>query len=162
MYGSRDRYDYLTIDTGDVVVVDFNFPSDKRQAIIDNGYKQTMAYFTDYLIVKKQKILDIYSNILDKFRQIQGFMLIKKYLAAKNTLSELYIYLAKHRDIIDSELYDAVCMFQQLLFTNVKSGLLGRASCTNKETILNSLNSLISDLSVRVDEIEKYISKFSI
>jgi NTE family protein len=162
LYGSRDRYDYLTIDTGDVVVVDFNFPSDKRQAIIDNGYKQTMAYFTDYLIVKKQKILDIYSNILDKFRQIQGFMLIKKYLAAKNTLSELFIYLAKHRDIIDSELYDAVCMFQQLLFANVKSGLLGRANCTNKETILNSLNSLISDLSVRVDEIEKYISKFSI
>ena len=42
LYGKRDRYDYLIIDTGDVVVVDFNYPGEKRQAIIDDGYKQTL------------------------------------------------------------------------------------------------------------------------
>lgn len=162
LYGNRDRYDYLAIDTGDVVFVDFNYPNEKRQAIIDDGYRQTMAYFTDYLLLKKQKIHDIYSEILDKFRQIQGFMLIKKYLAAKNTLSELFIYLAKHKDIIDLELYDTIVCFQKLLFANVKSGLLGRANCSNKETVANSLNALISDLTVRINELDKYITKFSI
>ena len=162
LYGNRDRYDYLAIDTGDVVFVDFNYPNEKRQAIIDDGYRQTMAYFTDYLLLKKQKIHDIYSEILDKFRQIQGFMLIYKYLAAKNTLSELFIYLAKHKDIIDLELYDAIVCFQKLLFANVKSGLLGRVNCSNKETVANSLNALISDLTVRINELDNYITKFSI
>lgn len=162
LYGNRDKYDCLAIDTGDVVFVDFNYPPDKRQSIIDDGYRQTMSYFTDYLLLKKQKILDIYSEILDKFRQIQGFMLIKKYLAAKNSLSELFIYLAKYKDIIDTELYDAICVFQKLLFANIKSGLLGRASCSNINTIANTLNAIISDLTIRVDEIEKYITKFSI
>lgn len=162
LYGTRDKYDYLSIDTGDVVFVDFNYPNDKRQAIIDDGYRQTMAYFTDYLVMKKQKIMDIYSEILDRFRQIQGFMLIKKYVAARNTLSELFIYLSKFKDIIDPELFDAILCFQKLLFANVKSGLLGRASCSNKDTVTNTLNALISDTTLRINELEKYITKFSI
>ena len=106
--------------------------------------------------------MDIYSEILDRFRQVQGFMLIKKYVAARNTLSELFIYLSKFKDIIDPELFDAILCFQKLLFANVKSGLLGRASCSNKDTVTNALNALISDTTLRINELEKYITKFSI
>ena len=53
LYGQRDRYDYLIIDTGNVVVVDFNYPGEKRQAIIDDGYKQTLSYFKEKILPKK-------------------------------------------------------------------------------------------------------------
>ena len=162
LYGHSDKYDYLSIDTGNVVVVDFNYPTDKRQAIIDAGYRQTVAYFKDYLVLKKQKIVDIYSQILDEFRLIQGFMLIKKYNAAKNSLAELFIYLSKYKDIIDIELFDAICVFQKLLFANVKSTLLGRSTCSNKDTITTSLSAIISDLTLRIEELDKYIAKFSV
>lgn len=162
IYGKRDKFDYLVINTGNVVVVDFNYPHEKRQNIIDDGYRQTMAYFKDYLILKKKNILEIYSEILDKLRQVQGFFLIKKYSAAKNALAEMFIYLAKVSDIVDLELYNALYMFQKLVFTNVKSGLLGRSSCNSVDTVTKTLATLISDLTERINGLEEYIEKFSV
>lgn len=161
LYGNCDKYDYIVIDTGNVVVVDFNYPSEKRQAIIDDGYRQTMAYFKDYLVLKKQKILEIYENIYDKLRQISHFMLMKKYLAAKNSMSELFIFLSKYNNIIDNEVYQTICLVQKLLFANVRAGLLGKSSCSNKETIVSSLDSIATDLTKRIEGLNQYISKFS-
>lgn len=161
LYGKCDNYDYLVVDTGDVVVVDFNYPLDKRQAIIDNGYKQTIDYFTKYLPIKKQRIDDIYLNILDELRKIQGFMLRKKYTAAKNCIQELFILLLPEKDIIDRELLNALLAFQKLLSSNVKAGLLGRSKCLNVATTSDVLNNLIADLTSRISSLEKYITKFS-
>lgn len=162
LYGEADKYDYLAINTGNALFVDFNYPSDKRQIIIDEGYTQTISYFKDTLIAKKARLVDVYSEILDYLRQIQCFMLIRKFIAAKNTVSELFIYLAKFKDLIDLELFDAICLFQKLVFANVRSGLLGRSSCDNRETISSSLNALINDVTNRIQELEKYITKFSV
>lgn len=161
LYGKCDRYDYLVVDTGDVVVVDFNYPLEKRQAIIDNGYKQTMDYFTKYLPIKKQRIDDIYLNMLDELRKIQGFMLRKKYTAAKNSIQELFILLLPEKDVIDKELLDTLLAFQKLLSSNVKAGLLGRSKCLNVNTVSDVLNNLIADLTNRISSLEKYITKFS-
>lgn len=161
LYGKCDRYDYLVVDTGDVVVVDFNYPLEKRQAIIDNGYKQTMDYFTKYLPIKKQRIDDIYLNMLDELRKIQGFMLRKKYTAAKNSIQELFILLLPEKDVIDKELLDTLLAFQKLLSSNVKAGLLGRSKCLNANTVSDVLNNLIADLTNRISSLEKYITKFS-
>lgn len=162
IYGSHDRYDYLVIDTGSVVVVDFNYPPEKRQNIIDDGYRQAINYFSNYLVAKKQKILDVYLQILDNLRHVQGFFLMKKFVAAKNSLAELFIYLAKDGRVVDRELLDAIFLFQKLVFANVKSGLLGRSSCLNSATVTSTLATLISDLTIRIDEMEKYIKKFSV
>ena len=161
LYGKCDRYDYLVVDTGDVVVVDFNYPLEKRQAIIDNGYKQTMDYFTKYLPIKKQRIDDIYLNMLDELRKIQGFMLRKKYTAAKNSIQELFMLLLPEKDVIDKELLDTLLAFQKLLSSNVKAGLLGRSKCLNANTVSDVLNNLIADLTNRISALEKYITKFS-
>ena len=162
LYGKRDRYDYLIIDTGDVVVVDFNYPGEKRQAIIDDGYKQTLSYFKEKILSKKHDIFEIYSQILDKLKQIQGCLLRKKYLAVKTSIADLFIYLSTVKDVIDSDLFEAIYLFQKLVYANVKSGLLGRSSCTNSDTVRNSLKAITADVQLRVTEIEKYITKFSV
>lgn len=162
LYGQRDRYDYLIIDTGNVVVVDFNYPGEKRQAIIDDGYKQTLSYFKEKILPKKNEIFKIYSKIRDKLKQIQRFMIRKKFFAVKTSVAELFIYLSTVKDVIDSDLFDVIYLFQKLVYNNVKSGLLGRASCSNSENIETSLNAITSDVELRVIEIEKYINKFSV
>lgn len=161
LYGNSDKYDYLVINTGNVVVVDFNYPSEKRQAIIDEGYNQTKKYFTQTLIEKKQKILACYKNIWEKLEKIYFFLRQSKFMPAKNATSELFIYLAEARKIMDEEVYHSIKMFQKFLFNNVKSGLLGRATCTNRQTITNSLFSIITDLETRIEKIEEYLNKFS-
>lgn len=162
IYGGCDRYDYLVINTGNVIVVDFNYPSDKRQAIIDDGYRQTMDYFTNALPAKKQKLKEIYLKILLELRKAQAFFLIRKYVAAKNCISELFVYLAGVNRVIDCELYDSICVLQKLLAANVKKGLLGRSKCTNIETFTSAINSIILDLTARIEGFEKYIDKFSV
>lgn len=162
LYGKRDRYDYLIIDTGDVVVVDFNYPGEKRQAIVDDGYKQTLTYFKERILPKKHEILEIYSQILDKLKHVQGFMLRKKYFAVKNSVAELFIYLSTVKDVIDLDLFDAIYLFQKLVYANVKNGLLGRSSCSNLDTVKSSLNAISSDIEIRIAELEKYINKFSV
>ena len=73
-YGCRDKYDYVVINTGDVIVVDFNYPREKREDLINSGYNQTMEYFTKVLPVKKQQLLDKYYTI-DKFlRKINKYI----------------------------------------------------------------------------------------
>lgn len=161
VYGNRDNYDYLVIDTGNVVVVDFNYPTEKRQSIIDDGYKQTLEYFNNYLVLKKQRMLDIYTEVLDKLRQVQTFFLMKKYIAAKSAIGELFIYLNTVNNIIDKELCDAISVFQKLAFSNIYTGLLGRSNCNNLDVVKNSLNSIINDVTQRINDFDLYLTKFS-
>ena len=161
LYGKSDKYDYLVINTGNVVVVDFNYPTEKRQAIIDEGYNQTKKYFTKTLVEKKQKILTCYKEILEKLDKIYFFLRQGKFMPAKNTTSELFITLADSRKLIDEDIYHSIKMFQKFLFNNVKSGLLGRATCSNRQTITNSLFSIITDLESRIEKLEEYLTKLS-
>lgn len=162
IYGESDKYDYLVINTGNVVVVDFNYPTDKRQAIIDDGYRQTMEYFTEFLVTKKQKIKEHYGRILDAFLKIQTFLLLKKYLAAKSILAELFIFLADIENVLDPDVYNSISMFQKLLFNSVTAGLLGRSKCENADNLKQIVSGIIEDLNSRIVDIEKYIDKFSI
>ncbi len=161
-YTQKDKYDYLVIDTGSVVVVDFNYPSEKRQEIMDKGYDTTIRYFKEDLVKKKNKVLEIYDDILDNIRNIQGFIILGKYNNARNKTSELFINLAKTKDIVDEEVFNNITKLQELIFENVKYGLLGYCSCTNKNEIKDALNDIIDDLSGRIESIRKYISKFPV
>lgn len=161
IFGKQDKFDFLVIDTGNVVVIDFNHPVDKRQEIIDSGYRQTKNYFLNYLVLKKQKIHDVYSEILDKLRHAQSLFLLKKYIAAKNIISELFVYLCATEKVVDNDITEALLLFHKLVVANVKKGLLGRESCVNIDTVRNTLHSIIDDLTLRVKELESYLNKFS-
>ena len=56
-YGERDKFDYIILDTGDVLLVNFNIPLEIRENLISAAYNQTIDYFTKFLPVKKKKIL---------------------------------------------------------------------------------------------------------
>lgn len=162
IYGKSDKYDYLVINTGDVVVVDFNYPEEKRQQIIDGGYSQTMKYFRNELPLKKKYLFDVYDKILEYMRNIQGFMLRKKYIQAKNMLGELFILLADVKDIINPTIYNEIKMYQNLLYSNVKTGLLGHQHIDNKETINAQQQKIISILSDYVKEFDNYFKQFPV
>ena len=62
IYGQNDRYDCISINTGDIFFADFNLNKDARRKVINLGYEQTMKYFKEYLVQKKESLADIYSN----------------------------------------------------------------------------------------------------
>lgn len=162
LYQKSDKYDYIVINTGSVIVVDFNYPHQKRQAIIDEGYSQAKNYFLNTLFEKKKMLLNIYTEIMDYLRKIQDFMLRHKYIQVKNTISEMFILLSEVNSHIDSEVYKDICMLQKLIFSNIKIGLLGRAKCDNHDVIYSKMSEIISEVSFKIEESEMYISKYHV
>ncbi len=161
IYGNNDKYDYIVINTGDAIVFDFNCTEEKRREIIDAGYKATMEYLSKQLPEKKQKIYSIYENILNYLRKIQEKMLNKKYLKSKEILGELFILLADSKSFIDDNIYKQIKIFQNLLFSNVKSGLLGQ-KCENLSTVKGQLLYLIDLLNDKIKEFDEYFKEFSV
>lgn len=70
LYHKNDRYDFIIIDTKDVVMFDFEIDKDKRETLIDKGYKTTKYYLTNTLKEKKQNIQDVYKNLLKELNMI--------------------------------------------------------------------------------------------
>ena len=164
IYGKRDKYDYLVINTGNVVVVDFNYPPEKRQEIIDNGYRQTMEYFKYELLDKKRKLSDVYLTISDRIRNIQGLFLSKRYMPMKNSIAELFIYLVEVKDEIDESIYKSIVKLQTESYKNINSGLLGFVGCSDRESVRNALNKTIEKLDKKNEELKQnliFLSKTS-
>ena len=49
LYADKDKFDYVVLNTGDIVVVDFNINENKRLELIESGYSQTINYFKNYM-----------------------------------------------------------------------------------------------------------------
>ena len=62
IYAKKDKFDYIVLNTGKTVVVDFNLNENKRNELIQSGYEQTINYFTKVLPPKKAKIKNHYEN----------------------------------------------------------------------------------------------------
>ena len=158
IYKNCDMYDYIVLNTGNIVVFDFNNPTEKRQEIIDSGYNQTAEYLKNVLPEKKQRLYSDYAKILDSIRKVQEFMLLKKYQAARNTLSELFILLADVKNDIDYNIYNEISKYQKILFSNIKGGLLGLSRCDNLELVKAQQGLVINLLTEKVKEFEAYLS----
>lgn len=157
LYCDNDMYDYIVLNTGDTVVLDFNTPAEKRKKIIASGYNQTVEYFSKILPRKWHALYSIYVQILDNIRKVQEFILQKKYQAAKNRISELFILLCDVKNKIDINIYNEISKYQQILFSSVKSGLLGLSRCDNIDLVRAQQILLIEMLSKKVKELESYL-----
>lgn len=157
LYCDNDMYDYIVLNTGDTVVLDFNTPAEKRKKIIASGYNQTVEYFSKILPKKWHALYSIYVQILDNIRKVQEFILQKKYQAAKNRISELFILLCDVKNKIDINIYNEISKYQQILFSSVKSGLLGLSRCDNIDLVRAQQILLIEMLSKKVKELESYL-----
>lgn len=161
IYKDSDMYDYLVINTGNVIVVDFNYPADKRSDIINAGYEQTISYFKNFLPKKKTELQKVEKNILVYVRKVQELLLRRRYNSAKTTIGELYVYLADYRNLIDDDLYDLISNFQKCLFKNIRNGLL-TTHLSNKSDVYGLLRKLIDDLNARICEFSNYLTKFPV
>jgi len=162
LFKGSDMCDYLVINTGSVIVVDFNYPQQKRQAIIEQGYEQTKKYFREDLLQKKRYLLNNYSEIMDYLRGIQDSMLRKKFKLTKNIIAEMYILLSDIKNDVDQDLYKEISILQKLVYSNVKSGLLGNSKCSNYSTIYSKLKEIIEYTNNKIEEIDWYINKYSV
>lgn len=161
LYADNDRYDYIVLNTGDIVIVDFNINENKRIDLIQSGYNQTMKYFTDFLPQKKLKIKNNYEIILAHIQKIQKFINAKKILKAKIQLGELFIDLSGISSIIDETDYNDIKNFKNIFLENIKyPPLFGRILLSNDNLIKAKLEKIKANLSEKEQELTEYLTKY--
>ena len=163
LYGNKDKFDYVTINTGNVLIVDFNIPKEKREELMQNGYTQTLEYFKNVLPKKKEALLEKYYFINKYLKRVEKLIYANKIPKAKFAISEMFVDLCDYKDTIDANIYDDIRAFNELFDKNVQHpALFGKVKLKDSQKVLDVLQSLIKNVSSKVYEIESYLDRFPI
>ena len=159
IYGKNDKFDYIVLNTGDIVVVDFSISESKRNDLIESGYKQTMNYFKNILPQKKSEIKTAYQKLMPHLIKIQKQLNSKKIVKAKITLGELFTDICEISDIMDKSDFESIKRFKDIFLSNIKyPALFGKITLSNEALINAELAQLSNKISSKIEELEKYIT----
>jgi len=159
-YGHRDKFDYIIINTGSIVVVDFMLSSEKRQELMDIGYLQTKDYFESPLIDKKQKIVKYYKNTLKSISAIKKSLYANNIHKTKEMLGELYLDFCGARRYIDLKYYEMVDDFKTAFLADVKlASIFGFYLLKKPEPLKKQIAMIELAYEEKILEIESYIFK---
>ena len=163
LYGNRDKYDYLVIDTGDLNIVDFNLPEGKRSQLIESGYKQARNYFQTTLLEKKKNLLGIYREIDKYLNTCLKFIDSNNINQLKCTVGEVYMNLNETYELLND--YDKKLLdnFKSLLLQNIQyPALFGKMKLNNENLIRATLQACEKQISERISNYENYIEEISL
>ena len=161
IYADKDKFDYIVLNTGDIVVVDFNISENKRLDLIQSGYNQTMKYFNTILPNKKAKIKKNYQIIHSHMLKIQKLINSRKILKAKIQLGELFTELCDLNDIIDLTDYNDLKTFKDMFLNHINyPPLFGAISLNNEKLIKTELSRITSNLAIKLDELTSYLELY--
>lgn len=162
IYGCRDNYDYITIDTGDLNIVDFNVSEEKRLQLVESGYNQTYDYFKNKLFEKKQMLLKIYTEISQHLDMCEFQIRKGNTYQAKCELGELYMNLCENITLINSTDNKNINKFKNAFLDNYKTpALFGKAKLNNEKLVTAELINCKQTITSRINEYIKYIETFS-
>ena len=153
IYGKKDKFDYIKINTPDVSVVDFLIPKNKKQELYDIGYRITNDYFKKILPLKREKLQEKYKKILDIFFNFQEKFLKKDYSSAYLILCEAFVILCEEKEFIDNSIYLKVSEFRNLFLKSyIKPNILnfnkGKLK-DNKDVIFDMLSEILKVLTLK-------------
>lgn len=161
LYVDKDKFDYIVLNTGGIVVVDFNINENKRIELIESGYNQTINYFKNFLPDKKSKIKNNYEVILSHLSKIQKYINSKKIIKAKIALGDLFIDLSDVAVIIDKNDYEDIKNFKDSFLKNVNyPPLFGKVSLDNENLLKAEITRLVNTLKSKTEELSEYLELY--
>ncbi len=158
-YGGCDKYDYVTINTGDVIIVDFNISEDKRKDLIEVGYNQTMEYFKQTLPNKKTELEVKYNILVNDIDEVILQLERNNILQAKIALGQVYMDLCEIKPQIDETFYINIQNAKFRMLNELKPSLLFRKYPSNKVKSVNQdFKQISTALKEKINELKKYCS----
>ncbi len=160
-YAQKDEYDYIVLNTGDIVVVDFNMNENKRNELIQLGYEQTMNYFKKVLPQKKHKLKKDYETLHAHIGQIIKFLNCGKPVKAKIQLGDLFTELCDLKDFVNLNDFEDIKKFKDIFIQNLKfPALFGRIKLKNENLIKAEITKIDKNIQDRISEYKEYLKKF--
>ena len=159
-FSQNDKYDFVVVDSKDVILFDFSIDKDKKQHLIDIGYKTTIDYFKQTLLLKKKNILSVYRNIFLKMGLLDKYIDKKKASAAIMVVNEVLSTMRDDCKFIDDVFYNKIKSLKENILLNSKSLIMSK-TLSNTEFLKKENKSIISDLNDKIEELVSYIKKYS-
>ena len=159
IYGANDRYDCLTINTGDVFFADFNLDRDSRRKLINLGYEQTMKYFSNILPPKKEKLIEVYSKISKYLKKSKKGLKSRNVEETQWWIGDIFIELCENKEIVDPIIYSQIVDLKNKISNNISYILFFYTSFKNIKELEDDFNNLIIVIDTRIAESKLYLTK---
>ena len=108
VFGENDKYDYIKITTGDVLVIDFNLAKEEMEKLIEAGYKDSMKYLTQHCVSKKKQISAHYTNITTYVEKLIRSLKYNNIAEATDILKSLFMYMSDAYKYIDTDIFESL------------------------------------------------------
>ena len=158
LYGEKDKFDYIKIDTDNISVMDFMIPDSKKNEMIETGYNTTNNYFKNILPQKRQKLFKNYHQIQLYMLKFKNELENNKIKDAYIALCELFSHLCEHKKYIDVTFYNKLLDFKKLFDLNMTEEtsfiLLKTQKLKNTELLKRSTDEIIKMLTLKTLEIK--------
>ncbi len=159
LYGCRDQYDYVVLDTGDLNIVDFNISDERRDELVKGGYEQTITYFTQQLYCKKDQFCKIYRKIYKYLEDCEKHITSGRIAAAKQSIGDLYMYICDFTDLINENDLKYINEFKNTFINNIKyPALFGKTKLNNENLIFAVLKQSMDKTKGRINEYNKFLA----
>ncbi len=156
-YANNDKFDFIVINTGNIVIIDFNQPREKREYLMDIGYRQTLKYFKKTLPQKKECLFEIYDKLYSMFLKIQHAIFVGNIKNAKIIIGELFILLSESYKYIEQSDIKLIKEYKSCFYNNIKyPALFGITRLKSSKEILAKTHDILSHLKNKMIEFKNY------
>ena len=158
VFGENDKYDYIKITTGGIIVIDFNMPVDIKDKLVDMGYKDCLHYLTETCVTKKKRISNIYTNLINYLSKLIRSIKYNDIIKTKNILKDLFLYLSDSYKYIDADIFEGIWTLKNDIMTaQTKKSFFKGEKFKERENILNSAEIMKKIIIAKNDENLDYL-----
>ena len=153
-YGDSDDFDYVKINTGDVIIVDFNMNKTSRNSLIESGYQQVIDYLKGSFKYKNERLVKEYKNVLFVLIRLMDYIKSDKVVESKFKLGALFIILFDLKDIFSNSIITKISDFnKEFTISSNSRTWYGKPCFKEKTKLLKSLTKIIYLVNSRIEKL---------
>ncbi len=157
-FGENDRYDYIKITTGGIIVIDFNISEEVKERLIEMGYTDTTDYLTNHFISKKLKIANYYERIINLLEKLIREIKYRNIEKSINLLKELYLFLSDKYKFVDSDILESILTLKNdILSAPTKPSFFVNKKFKENTSLLANAEILKKVITVKKEELISYV-----
>lgn len=161
LYHENDRYDYVIIDTKDVIMFDFTLDKNEKEKLIERGYETTKKYFLETLPQKKKVVLETYKKLLLNLNILSNSIKSNNARDSIFVTNEILASFIDDSKYIDSSICEYIKNFKESLIINIKKKFMFNKVIENQKQAEETVNHIKMLVQERIEEINFYIKKYN-
>ena len=159
-FGINDKYDYIKITTGDIIVIDFNLSEKTRNKLIDTGYNDSMKYLTRDCVLKKTTIANYYLKINKYLEELIKSLKTNTVKDTYELLKELFLYIPDIYKYIDANIFEALLTLKNdIAAAPLKKGWFKSIKFKNKQQYIKFAEHIYAAVNTKKSELDSYIKE---